>query len=65
MIVTGKEVKRIVSNYFKEKYGIDVDPNRMGWVFNDPLDPKTPKSYHTGLVIIGGICDEEGDSDSN
>lgn len=32
MLITEREVRRIVSIHFKEKYKIEVAPNNMKWV---------------------------------
>lgn len=51
MIITEREVKRIVSNYFRDKYKMNIDPKDMSWYYED------------GEIIdgldIGGIVDEE------
>lgn len=49
MLLMEKEVRRILSIHFKEKYEMEVDPNRMVWTKrNDTI---------VGLNVEGGDCD--------
>ena len=56
MVLTDREVKRVVANYFKEKYKMDVDPKEME--FKVGYDKESEYSWVNGLDI-GGIIDDE------
>jgi len=55
MVLTEREVKRVVSNYFREKYKMDVDPKEME--FKVGYDKESEYSWMNGLDI-GGIIDD-------
>ena len=50
--IAEKEVRRIVSIHFREKYHLDVDPNRMEWDMY--------KDFETGLTMNGLEVDDRG-----
>jgi hypothetical protein len=56
MIVTEKEIKRIVSLHFKNRYKMDINPKDMEW--NMGHDSTEGYSWVDGLEI-GGIIDGE------
>jgi hypothetical protein len=58
VFITVKEVKRIVSLHFKEKYKMEVDPDDMKWKYDEQVID--------GLEIGGDIVGENGsDSDTD
>ena len=56
MLITEREVRRIVSIHFKEKYKIEVAPNNMKWVKDfDDMDEYGEMKW----LEIGGVIDGE------
>jgi len=54
MLLTEKEVRRIVSIHFKEKYEMEVNPDEMNWHQENDMPIHVPI---TGLNVEGGDCD--------
>jgi len=62
MLITEREVKRIVSNYCREKYEMHVQPQDMEWEYYG--DDMEERGNVFGLEIGGDIVGED-DSDSH
>ena len=56
MLITEKEVKRIVSIHFKEKYKMDVNPDHMEWKQENPMPVDIPI---IGLEVGGATVGKE------
>ena len=62
MEISEKEVKRIISNYFKQRYDMRVDLEDMTWQYNERTGGVE------GLMLgeeLGGDIIGEDDSDSD
>jgi len=56
MTLMEKEIRRIVSIHFKEKYKLDVDPNDLEWDIIQGMG----KIELIGLKVEGGVAIGEG-----